>query len=181
MRTEDTPRLRLSALPRSAPLPIRWEPDAAGRESLAAAAGARTIRKLRLAGELRPEGRSDWRLVAELGATAVQDCAVTLEPVTTRIDAPLERLYAADLPDDPPGETEMAEDGDLVEPLPDWLDLSAVVAEVLALELPEFPRAEGVAAGPIRAVPPGAAPLDDEREKPFAGLASLRDRMRGED
>lgn len=178
MRTEDTPRLRLSALPRSAPHPVSWEPDAPAREQVALAAGARSLRKLRLVGELRPEGRADWRLVAELGATAVQDCAITLEPVVTRLDVPLERLYASDMGPAPAGEVEMPEDGDLVEPLPDMLDLAAVATEALALELPEFPRADGAAPERMTALPPGAAPLEDEREKPFAGLASLRDRMR---
>ena len=177
MSIGDTARLRLAALPRSGPHALLWEPDANGRARLAEAAGARTVRKVRLEGRLLPEGRRDWRLRASLGATAVQDCVVTLEPVTTRIDVEVERLFADGLPADPAGETEMTGDADMIEPLPDTLDLAALVAEVLMLELPEFPRAEGAGPGDARAAPPGAAPLDEGRENPFADLAAFRARM----
>lgn len=179
MSKADTTRLRLAALPRSAPRAVSWEPDAEQRARLAAEVGARSLRKVRLTGELTPQGRADWRLGATLGATAVQDCTVTLDPVTTRIDVELERLYVAGLPPDPAGETEMGPDADLVEPLPDTLDLAALVAEALALELPEFPRSEGAELEGARSAPPGAAPIEDgDRPKPFADLAAFRARMK---
>ena len=181
MRTDDTPRLRLAALSRSAPHPVLWEPDAEARARIARAADARALRKLRLDGALHPEGRSDWRLSATLGATVVQDCVVTTEPVTTRIDAPVERLYMSEVPQDSPGETEMGEDDDLIEPLPDTLDLGELVAEVLALELPAFPRRPAVALDPVSAAPPGATPITDADTKPFAGLAALRDKIERDD
>ena len=177
MSKGDTARLRLAALGRSGPHVIDWQPEADARARLADAVGARGLRKVRLSGELIPKGRADWRLSAFLGATAVQECAVTLEPVTTRIDVEIERTYAADLAPDPAGETEMPAEADATEPLPDTLDLSEIVAEALLLELPDFPRAEGAELAGGRAAPPGADPLTDEREKPFADLAALRARM----
>jgi hypothetical protein len=44
------------------------------------------VRKLRFIGTLEPEGAQDWRLTADLGATVVQPCVVTLAPVTTRLE-----------------------------------------------------------------------------------------------
>ena len=181
MSIEDTPRIRLSALPRATGHPVRWEPSAEVCGSLAAELEIRALRKLRFEGRLSPEGRADWRLDGALGATAVQDCVVTLEPVTTRVDVEVERLFAADAGPGPAGETEMAEDADLVEPLPETLDLRALLAEALLLELPRFPRADGAELGLSTAAPPGARPLEEEREKPFAGLAELRARLEGEE
>ena len=181
MSKGDTARLRLATLSRNEPYPLKWEPDADSRARMADSVGARSLRKLRLEGELIPEGRADWRLKATLGVTAVQDCVVTTEPVTTRVDAPLVREFRADIPPDSAGETEMAADGDSIEPLPETLDLAELVVEALLLELPEFPRADGAELGAVRAAPPGAASLDEEREKPFADLAAFRARMEGDD
>jgi uncharacterized metal-binding protein YceD (DUF177 family) len=71
----------------------------------------------------------------------VQPCVVTLEPVTTRIEEPVERRFRAELPEPLPGaEVEMPED-DALEPLPETLDLGRVMTEALALAVPEYPRA----------------------------------------
>lgn len=167
--------IRLGGL--SEPQPFRLEPDAGARERLAGTLGIEAVRKLRFAGVLRPEGRHDWRLDAELGATVVQPCVVTLAPVTTRIDEPVTRRFLADLPTPEPGsEIEMPED-DTAEPLPETLDLETVLAEALALALPRYPRALGVELGAAVFTEPGRAPLTDEGVRPFAGLKALRDRM----
>ena len=109
-------------------IPVRLEPDAAGRAAVAAHLGIPALRKLRLEGRLAPEGRRDWRLDAILGATVVQDCVVTLDPVTTRIDEPVVRRYLAALEPPPPGESEMPED-DEAEPLPAALEAAAAEGE----------------------------------------------------
>lgn len=170
------PRLRLDRLDRAVPHEFELRPDPDARAALAEALGIPAIRKLRLAGRLVPEARRDWRLEADLGATVVQPCAVTLVPVTTRIDEKVTRRWLADLPPDPPGEMEMPED-ETVEPLEQTVDLSAVMSEAVALALPPFPRAEDAELGEVVAAPPGVAPLTDAEVKPLAGLASLRDRL----
>ena len=116
-----------------------------------------------------------WRvLLAELGATVSQACVVTLNPVTTRIDEPVERTYLEDMPDPPEGE-EIEMPDETVEPLPAALDLGAVMAEALALALPPWPRAEGVEMEESTFAEPGTRPMTDEDTRPFAGL---RDMMR---
>ena len=172
--------IALNAIDRTLPRDILLQPDAAARAALAEVLGVDAIRKLRFEGRLTPEGRRDWRLEARLGATVVQPCSVTLAPVTTRIDEEVLRRYVADLPEPPPGETEMPED-DCVDALPATLDLGAVMAEALALALPDFPRAEGVELGPAVFAAPGIAPLTDQAARPLAGLADLRDRLKKDD
>jgi uncharacterized metal-binding protein YceD (DUF177 family) len=169
------PRIfRTSDLARRVAHAFALEPDAAERAALASVLGASEIRKLRFAGELKPEGRRDWHLEATLGATVVQPCVVTLEPVVTRIDETVLRRFLADWPEPAPGsETEMPED-DSAEPLPAAIDIGEVMAEALALALPDFPRAEGVEIGTATAAPPGAAPLDAAGAHPFAALARLK-------
>lgn len=161
-------------------------PAAPVLEALAQEMDLIALRKLRFAGVLRPEGSRAWRLEAQLGATVVQPCVVTLEPVTTRIEEEVTRLYTPDYAAiearaqdaaDKDG-VPMPED-DTVEPLPAVIDLAAVMAEALALALPQYPRADGVSLGEAVYAAKGVAPLRDDDVKPFAGLAGLRDKLGG--
>lgn len=54
-----------------------------------------------------------------------------------------------------------------LEPLGQFIDLAAVMAEELALALPEYPRAAGVEFAPA-----SPDPVSDTR-RPFAGLDKL--------
>ena len=173
--------LRVADLPQGAERTFRREPDATARAALAQELGAQALRKLRLEGTLRPDGARGWRLDAMLGATAVQTCVVTLDPVTTRIDVPVARRYvpAAQLPRPEPGsETEMPED-DEIEPLGAVIDLDALIAESLALALPDHPRAPGAELGQTVHAAEGTTPITDEDARPFAALRGLRDRLDG--
>lgn len=147
-----------------------------GPEDLAALAeelGISAVRKLRFKGELRPAGRSDWLLEAQLGATVVQACVATLAPVTTRIAETVTRRYIEGLEPPAAEEVEMPED-DSQEPLPEVVDPGAVMVEALMLALPLYPRATNAAEETVvAAAPPGAAPLDESHRRPFAGLADL--------
>jgi uncharacterized metal-binding protein YceD (DUF177 family) len=168
--------VRLSTLRRTPVLPFDIAPDEAEAARLARLLDARSVRKMRLEGELRPE-HDGWRLEAQLGATVVQTCVVTLEPVTTRVDLPLRRLF---VPLEATGrEVEVGpEDDDEIEPLGDAIDLGLVAIEALALALPAYPRRPAAALDAAAAAPPGAAPDVDTGTRPFAGLAALRDRLR---
>ena len=170
-------RLSLARRGRGRAFDFSVAPGRDWRRALAGALDLRALESCRLTGRLVPEGREDWRLEARLEADAIQDCAVTLAPVRTRIDEAVTRRFLAAPPPPPEGgEAEMPED-DSIEPLADPVDLGDVLAEALALALPPFPRAADAPAGARRAAPPGVSPLSDEDVKPFAGLASLmRDR-----
>jgi uncharacterized metal-binding protein YceD (DUF177 family) len=169
--------LRLADLSERRPTAFLIEADAGERARLAAELGLSALRKLRLEGELRPRGKRDWDLAGRLGATVVQPCVVTLEPVTTRIEEAVARSFVADHPAPPPGaEVEMPED-DTVEPLPDTLDLGRVMAEALTLAIPLYPRSDGAGFDAAVFTEPGQTAMSDEAAKPFAGLARLRDRL----
>lgn len=134
------------------------------------------LKKLRFEGQITPTGKTDWTLQGTLGATVTQPCAITLEPMNTRIDTPVSRHYVADYEEPSAPEVEMPED-DTVEPLPETISLSAVMLEALDLALPLFPRAEGVEMGDVRVTEPGKVAMTDDDAKPFAGLAALRDQL----
>ncbi|MEQ3626835.1 MAG: YceD family protein [Celeribacter sp.] len=171
--------LRLTALPARRPTEFTLVPDHAQREKLARELELTELSKLRFAGSLRPVGRDDWQLDATLGATVEQPCGVTLAPVRTRIDEPVRRRYSANYTASEEVEAEVPED-DTVEPLPDTVDLMAVMAEALTLSIPAFPRAPGAELGAQVFAPEGAEPLTEEKVKPFAALADLKKKMSGE-
>ncbi len=177
-KSESPTRIRVADLPAGRALPFSLAPDPVTLGALAAELGLNALRKVRFAGRLEPVGRGDWRLVAELGATMVQPCVVTLVPVTTRVDEPVERHYLAEPPPPPEGEAEMPED-EAAEPLPEVIDLEAILAEALALAVPAYPRADGAALEESRFTGPGVAPMSDEEARPFAGLAALKDKLGG--
>jgi len=161
---------RLRGLPEFA---FEIEPTPAEAAALARLMGAQAVRKLRFAGRLAPAAGEAWRLEATLGATVVQTCVVTLEPVTTRIDAPVRRTFA---PHGAPTDVDVTlDEDDEIEPLGDRIDLGLVATEALALALPAYPRRDG--ARLEDAIAGGAASPPDAEVEPFAALASLRAKM----
>jgi uncharacterized metal-binding protein YceD (DUF177 family) len=182
--------LRVAELAQNRPTPFVLQPDNAQMAAIAGDLDLSALRKTRLEGEVRGQAAQDWLLTATLGATVTQPCAVTLSPVTTRIDVPVRRLFVRDYRDaadenaDENGrvgaEIEMPED-DEVEPLGAWIDLDAVLIEALSLALPLYPRADGATLGETVLTEPGVAPLTKQAMKPFAGLAALKDQMKDDD
>ncbi|QGX98623.1 DUF177 domain-containing protein [Roseovarius faecimaris] len=174
-------RLTVAELPARKPYRFDIRPDAEALTALIEDLELLALRKLRFHGMLEPEGRDAWRLSAELGATAVQPCVVTLEPVTTRIDTPVSRLFLRDyaLPE-VEGEVEMPED-DSTEPLGKEIDLMAVIRESLALALPDYPRADGAELKNADFAAPGVTPMTDADAKPFASLADLKAKLDNRD
>jgi len=172
--------LRLADLATRQPTEFALAPTADERRAIAAELGIVGVRKLRFTGALTPQGRQDWSLSAELGATVVQDCVVTLAPVTTRIDEKLTRSYLADMPEIEAAEVEMPVD-DTVEALPEALDLAQVMIEALALALPLYPRREDADLSDAVFAGPGVTPMSDDDAKPFAGLGALRESLENKD
>jgi uncharacterized metal-binding protein YceD (DUF177 family) len=164
--------LKVSDLPHAGEVAFRVTPSAEARARLAADLDLRKLRKLDFAGRLLPEGRHDWKLVGQLGATAVQDCVVTGEPVTTRVDTQVQRVFLRRMPEPEAEEIEIPED-DRIEPMGAVIDPGAVMAEALSLALPDYPRAPGAAFDDdAQAAPEGAEPL---RRNPFEALKTLMD------
>lgn len=137
------------------------------------------LKKTRLAGELRPSGADGWRLDAKLGATVVQPCTITLDPVTTRIEITVSRNYIPDFEAPEEAEVEMPED-DTLEPVPTSIDLGSLFLEELALNLPQFPRAPGAELGAAVFTEPGKTAMTDDDARPFAILAEFRKSLEGD-
>lgn len=167
--------LRTASLPSRKPSRFKLEPAAEARAALAADLGITAVHALRFHGALTPEGRRDFRLEARLEGEVEQPCAVTLAPVRTRIDETLTRRYLAEMPEPTGDEVELSEED--IEALPEVLDLIEIAREALALALPLWPRAEGAVLEQAQFTAPGIANLRDEDLRPFAGLASLAQKM----
>ena len=156
-------------------------PDTDARAQMATELGFSAIRKLRFDGSLQPDGQKDWVLSGTLGATIVQPCSITLEPVITRIDTSVSRSYRAAFSDpENAGEFEIPED-ETIEPLPKSLDLNVLLAEALSLAAPDFLKADGVQLETSNFTAPGAVPMTDEDARPFAGLEALKNKLAGND
>ncbi|QYX55427.1 DUF177 domain-containing protein [Roseovarius sp. SCSIO 43702] len=176
-----TARLGVAKLSQRAPNAFRLVPDAEGLAALAAGLDLLDCRKVVFEGTVTSEGRRDWRLDGHLGATVVQACVATLEPVTTRIETEVMRRFLADgVPVPEAEEAPMPEEVE-AEPLSDTIALDAILTEALSLALPTYPRADTSRPVDLSAAPEGAQPLTDEDVKPFAGLAALRDKLGKDD
>lgn len=160
--------IRVADLTARSPMPFDLVLEPEEIAALAADIGADAVRKLRFRGALTPKGQHDWVLTADMGATVVQPCVVTLAPVTTRIDEPVTRSFVAGLPVPDETEAEIPED-DTLEPLGPVIDPGLVLAEALALAMPLYPRAPGAGFDDVSFTPDGPAALDD-RIRPFAAL-----------
>lgn len=159
-------RLRVAHLNPRAPTPFALRPDAETRAAIARELGLQALPKLELQGELRAEGGDAWKLEARLSARVVQSCVITLAPVKSNFTAQVSRHYSPHIR--PPEEEEVEMPDETLEPLGQFIDLTAVMIEELTLGLPDYPRADG-------AEMPGIAedtPESDTR-RPFAGLDKL--------
>ena len=173
--------VRLADLSARKPTKFTLTPDEKTIQAIVAELDLLGLKKLRFSGELAPKGKHDWRLTAQLGATATQPCIVTLAPVTTRIDEEVSRTYVSEQPEFISGsEVEMPDD-DTVEPLTATVDLGTLMLESLTLALPLYPRAKGAQLLQTVFTEPGAEPMTDEAARPFASLKALRDKLGKDD
>jgi uncharacterized metal-binding protein YceD (DUF177 family) len=166
------PAFRSGALSHRKPTRFAWEAGPEARAALARSLDLPRISRLSLAGEIRPEGRADFRLEARLLAQVTQSCVVTLAPVPATIDETVTRQFLADFAAPEGDEVELPED-DSTEPLPERIDIAEIAREALALALPLYPRAPGAELGEAVFAAPGVDPLRDEDLRPFAALSRL--------
>ncbi len=108
-----------------------------------------------------------------LVAKLTQSCVITLEPVKTRIEAPIQRLYGAEGAGDETVDLTLDSD-DPPDPIIDGeIDLGSAVAEQLALEIDPFPRAPGTGFGGYESEGTGK----EQGRGPFAVLDALKDKL----
>lgn len=171
-------KIKVRGLAANGDNPFLLLPDTDARAVIMRLLGLLDLRKTRLSGALVASGRDDWLLNATLGATVVQPCVITAEPVTTRIDIRVRRHFIKDFPeagDD--SETEFGGD-DTQEILESEVDLLAILTESLALALPDYPRIKGAKLDEGGIFPPTNPASGAKEGKPFASLAALRDKLK---
>lgn len=173
--------------PWSVPLPIHEVPetgrrieveaDAPARAAIARLAGLHDLPRLHVGFEVTRHGRAGLRVTGSISATVGQVCVVTLEPMQSEIDGPVDLVFvppagaAAADPATAAGEVEVSEDAP--EPLVGGVvDLGAVATEFLILALDPYPRKPG-------AVFEEPA-VRDEGSHPFAALEALKQRQQPE-
>ena len=176
--TDNTHKLRVAGLNTQKPTAFELVPTANQRKAIAAELDLIELRKLRFSGHVAPSGNTDWELTAELGATVVQPCVLTLAPVTTRIDVAVGRRYLAEFEGQNSDDEEIEIPSDEnIESLGANIDLFGVMVEALSLALPLYPKVKGANLETTTFAEEGKTPMSDEAARPFAGLSALRDKL----
>ena len=142
MTTPELSRIvRLSEIG-SAPRPEHIEARPAEREALVERFGLASLDRLEADLTVRREA-AGVRVKGRVKAVAAQVCVVSGEPVPTRIDEPVELLFASDAPTAKPDEEiELGErDLDVVPLEGEAVDLGEAVAQSFGLALDPYPRA----------------------------------------
>jgi uncharacterized metal-binding protein YceD (DUF177 family) len=152
-------------------------PDRAVREAVARLAGIVDLPRLEATFDVTLHGHGGLRVVGRVSATVGQLCVVTVEPIESEIDEPIDLVFlpsAASSPGGPAdGEIEVPADDEPEMLVNDTVDLGAIATEFLVLGIDPYPRVpdavfEAPAAG-------------DSSARPFAALAALKDKKnRGE-
>ena len=108
------------------------------------------------------------RLRAKVGQT----CVVTLEPMQSDIDEPVDLMFAPSHASRAEAEIEVSLEGEPPEPLAgDTVDLGALATEFLVLGIDPYPRKKDVEFAPVT--------IGEEGPKAFAALEALKKRLGG--
>ena len=155
-------------------LHIETEASAEVRAQLVELANLRDLPQLSAVFDLTRRGGS-VHVAGQVKARVGQSCVVTLDPIESDIDEPIDLLFApprgAATKDD--GEADRkAADEEPPEPLIEGkVDLGTVATEFLLLGIDPYPRKAGAEFVAVKA--------DDDRAKPFAALETLKKRLGG--
>ena len=138
------------------------EADAGERAKLAKLNDLVELENLKATFELTPAPGRKVKAVGRLTAKLTQSCVVTLEPMVSVIDEAIALEFAPES-----AASANPDDEDAPDPIVDGtINLGAVTAEFLTLNIDPYPRKEGAAF---------EAPVDEESASPFAALAKGKD------
>jgi uncharacterized metal-binding protein YceD (DUF177 family) len=139
--------------------------DAPAREAIAKVAGLIAVPRLVANFDLSRQGDDGLRVAGSVTADVVQTCVVTLEPMQSEIDEPIDLVFTASAT--PVRTPQSIEADDPPENLRNGVaDLGAVATEFLLLGIDPYPRKpDAVFDAPAE---------DDSSNRPFAALAALK-------
>jgi uncharacterized metal-binding protein YceD (DUF177 family) len=153
------------------------EVNRAERDAIAALLDLRALDRLTFTFRLHRRGQGRLALQGTLAAAVTQTCVVSLEPVESTLDVPVEvEFWPVPMIDDlASSPDEAASHGTLDWPEPiegGKIDLGPVIYETLATALDPYPKREGVSFEWSEASSTGAEP--EQAESPFAALKRLK-------
>jgi hypothetical protein len=150
------------------------EAGTAARDAMAEVAGLREVLSANASLDVTPSSGGRFHVAGRVRARIGQTCVVTLEPIESDIDEPIDLIFAppdqipdlADLVDDAAGSE--AEIPDPPEPIENgMIDLGRLATDALFLAIDPYPRKPDAVFEPL------VAAVDPE-EHPFAALKALK-------
>ncbi len=155
---------------------VSLKPTAAEIDALIAFAGVVAISGFTAELDVRPWGKTGFRVTGQVTADVIQSCVVTLEPVEGRVDETVE-VKLAPLADAERYAPKASPEGEIIidiaaDDVPDFfdgptIDVGAIAVEFFMLGLDPYPRKDGAEFAPLP--DPGKAEVS-----PFAKLAALK-------
>ena len=171
----------VSTLPTTG-FPVRIDASEAERGELAVAHGLSSVESFHADLELKRWRKDGVRIRGTIRAKIVQECIVTLVPVVSDLDIPVDAVF---LPEDSPLRRPVDEDGALiVDPegpdIPETfeggsIDAGAIAEEFFELAIDPYPRAPGAELDEASSTDGDGG--EDAGDNPFARLAALRDKL----
>jgi uncharacterized metal-binding protein YceD (DUF177 family) len=149
--------------------------DRQTRDAVAEHAGLTALPRLEASFDVMPHGRGGLHVVGRVSATVGQTCVVTLEPLQNEIDESFDLVFThADTPPRVGGADAEIPTADAPEPLiGGTVDLGEIATEFLILGLDPYPRKpDAMFQSPA---------VGEDSAHPFAALAGLKKRQRGEE
>lgn len=155
-------KIAVEEIPESG-LHLALEAPAAVRGEIAQLAGVSELPQLTAVFDLTRRGEG-VHVNGEVSAQVAQTCVVSLEPMESMLEEPVDVLFA------PAAKAPSKAGEELPEPLIDGkVDLGVLATEFLLLGIDPYPRKEGAEFA--------ALPVTERGEHPFAGLETLKKRL----
>jgi uncharacterized metal-binding protein YceD (DUF177 family) len=152
-------------------LHVEIDAPEAVRAALRALASLRELPRLSAVFDLARRG-AGVRVTGQVSARVGQTCVVTLEPVESDLEEPVDLVFAPALVESAKAETVdlgTQEEGSPEPLVGGKLDLGAIATEFLLLGIDPYPRKAGAEFAPVKA--------DDGSARPFAALDTLKKRL----
>lgn len=143
--------------------------DTVTRAAVAKAVGVVALPQLKAAFDVVPLAKEGLRVAGAVSATAEQTCVITLDPVISQVEEPIDLVFMSSgvTPQDLAIGNE-ADGGDPPEPLQNGIvDLGALAVEFLLLGIDTYPRKAGASFEVSYA-------QADSASHPFAALVALK-------
>lgn len=149
--------------------------DGQTRDAIAKLAGIVGLPRLEAQFDLTRQGDDGLHVIGRVAGTVEQNCVVSLEPMQTEIDEPVDMVFtSAGTAAARTARVKTLEEDDPPEALQNGsVDLGALATEFLLLGIDPYPRKPGAVFD--------APPAGDPGEHPFAALAALKKKMGGKD